>query len=406
MEHGIRKPLEGIRVIELATYVAAPVCGRMLADMGADVIKIETFSGDPWRAVAKANTFTEDDEIPIFDIYNGGKKSICLNIKTPGGQQVLHQLLEKSDILITNTRAASLKKLGLDHESLLTAYPRLIYAAVNGYGEKGADAASPGFDNVAFWTRSGFLTDMSVQAEKSYPVLSPTGSGDSVAGAMLFGGILAALYQRTVTGRGDYVTTALYNNGIWMLASMILQAQDAYGIKFPRTRSECSPFSSPYLCADQEWICITVLDFSRYKDVVFRILGIEQELSHLTLNSIADLKKNSREIIPVMERAFMKKTSSEWIKELKAADIVCGIMNHMRDVTKDPQAIENHFVQEYRFRNGRSCIMPCPPIRLGSQDDPLIESAPFAGEDTERVLKEIGFDEHEIERLINEGAAK
>ena len=393
-------------MIELANYVAAPVCGRMLADMGADVIKIESFGGDPWRAVARANTFTDDSENPIFDIYNAGKRSICLNIKTEGGQTVLHRLLEDADIFLTNTRAGSLKKLGLDYETLKECCPRLIYVTVNGYGEKGAEASAPGFDNVAFWTRSGFLLDMSVQTERSYPVLSPTGSGDTVAGAMLYGGILTALYQRTVTGRGEYVSTALYNTGIWMLASMILQAQDAYGIKFPRTRAESSPFSSPYRCADGEWICITVLDFARFRDVIFRILGIEEEMKRFDVPTIAEMKKNSAGIIPIMEKAFLKKTSSEWLTELKAADVVCGRMTHMKDVSKDPQALENSFVQEYRFRNGKSCMMPCPPIRLGSQPDPLAESAPLAGEDTRQVLREAGFSEERIAAWEAEGAVK
>ena len=406
MEQEAKKPLDGIKVVELANYVAAPVCGRMLADMGAEVIKIEGFGGDPWRAVAKANTFTDDLENPIFDIYNAGKKSIRLNIKTGGGQEILHRLLKDADIFLTNTRAKSLKNLGLDYETLKEIYPRLIYVTVNGYGDKGAEAAAPGFDNVAFWTRSGFLMDMSVQSEQSYPVLSPTGSGDTVAGAMLYSGILTALYQRTVTGRGDYVSTALYNTGIWMLASMILQAQDAYGIKFPRTRAESSPFSSPYRCADGEWICITVLDFARFRDVIFRILGIEEEMKRFDVPTIAEMKKNSVEIIPIMEKAFLKKSSAEWLAELKAADVVCGRMTHMNEVSKDPQAIENHFVQEYSFRNGRSCMMPCPPIRLASQPDPLAESAPLAGEDTRQVLLQAGYSEEEIEAFIRSGAVK
>ena len=406
MEIEARKPLEGLRVIELANYVAAPVCGRMRSDMGAEVIKIESFGGDPWRTVAQANIYSDETENPIFDIYNAGKKSICLNIKTEGGRHILDGLLRDADIFLTNTRAGSLKKLGLDYDSLKELNPRLIYASMNGFGEKGAEASAPGFDNVAFWTRSGFLLDMSVQSEQSYPVLSPTGSGDTVSGAMLFGGIMTALYQRTFTGRGDHVSTALYNNGIWMLASMILQAQDAYGIKFPRTRAESSPLTSPYRCADGEWICITVLDYARFRDVIFRILGIEEEMKRFDLPTFAETKKNSREIIPIMEKAFLQKTSAEWMAELKAADVVCSRMTHMSEVSKDPQAIANNFVQEYHFRNGRSCMMPCPPIRLASQPDPLAESAPLAGEDTREVLLQAGYSEEEIAAFIRSGAVK
>ena len=393
MSEQTRKPLEGIKVVELATYVAAPVCGRMLADFGAEVIKIEGFKGDPWRETAKACTFTGDEENPVFDIYNAGKKSIRMNIKTPEGKRLLDEMIAQADIFISHNRTASLVRNGLDYETLHARFPRLICVTINGYGDLGPDAAAPGFDNVAFWTRSGFLMDMSVRSEQSYPVLSPTGSGDTVAGAMLFGGVMTALYNRERTGEGDHVTTALYNNSVWMLASMILQAQDKYGVKFPKTRTMSSPFSSPYRCLDGEWLCITVLDYDRYRDTIFRILGIEEEMAAFDIPTQADLKKQCAAIIPIMERAFAKKTCNEWLKLLKAEDVVCGRLNHMREVSFDEQAIVNQFVQSYRCHDGSECMMPTPPIRLASQEVPLAKGAPLNGEDTLAVLKQFGYDE-------------
>lgn len=401
-----KKPLEGIKVVELSTFVAAPVCARMLADMGASVVKIEGFKGDPWRATAKACTYTDDLENPVYDVYNTGKESICLNIKTPDGMAILHKLLAEADIFVTNTRFPSLKRAGLDYETLKEKYPRLIYVTLNGYGFKGAEAEAPGFDNVAYWTRSGFLMDMSIQTEQSYPVQSPTGAGDTVAGAMLYGGVMTALYQRTITGKGDLVTTALYNTGAWMLASMIIQAQDCYGVKFPKNRSMCSPFTSPYKCADGEWICITVLDYDRFRDIIFRLLDIEEEMSHLDLPDQASMKKQAAQVLPVMEKAFLKKTSAEWLKILKDADVVAGLMTHMRDVPKDPQAIENNFVQELSFPNGKSCMVPTPPIRLASQPEPETKNASLPGADTQDVLARLGYSSEEIEAFRAAGAVK
>ncbi|MBQ2818112.1 MAG: CoA transferase [Clostridia bacterium] len=402
------KPLEGIKVVDLSTYVAAPVCARMLADMGAEVVKIETFRGDPWRDTSKSSTFTDDFENPMFDIYNAGKKSICLNIKHELGMKTLLDMLANADIFITNTRPQSLKKLGLDFDTLHEKFPKLIYATITGYGDKGPDCDAPGFDNVAFWTRSGFLMDMSVRSEKSYPVMSPTGSGDTVAGAMLYGGVMTALYKRAMTGEGEFVTTALYNTGIWMLASMIMQAQEKYNIKFPKERVDCSPFSSPFCCADGEWVCITVLDYLRYRDTMFRILDIEEEMSKLDVSSYKALTQQSDIVIPIMEKAFMKKTSSEWIKLLKEADVVCGVLNHMKDVSRDEQAIANSFIQQYNFKNkeGESCMMPCPPIRLGSQQPPIAVSAPLPGEDTREVLIKMGYSTEYIAEMLNLGAVK
>lgn len=398
--------LQGVKVVELSTFVAAPVCARMLADFGAEVVKIEGFRGDPWRATAKASTNTCEEENPVFDIYNAGKKSIRIDIKHEGGMQVLMKLLQDADVFITNTRGASLKKLSLDYETLHKKFPRLIYATITGYGEKGPDASAPGFDNIAFWTRSGFLMDLSVKGEGSYPVYSPTGAGDTFTGTALFSGVLAALYQRERTGQGEYVTTALLNAGLWMFGSMLLQAQDKYHIKWPKERADSSPFSTSYKCADGEWIGITILDHDRYRATVFDLLGVTEEMAPMNITTQEAMKAMSAQIIPVFERAFLKKTSREWLELFRAADVVCGILNHMRDAIKDEQAIVNDFVQEYSCHNGEVCMMPCPPVRLASQPTPKATKTPLSGEDTRKVLSELGYEEQEITQLICGGAVK
>lgn len=400
------KILQGIKVVDLSTFVAAPVCARTLADLGADVIKVESFKGDPWRATARANTFTENDELPGYDIYNSGKKSICLNIKNETGKKVLMELLADADIFITNTRAGSLKKLGLDYDTLKDKFPRLIYATITGYGEKGPDASSPGFDNVAFWSRTGFLLDMSVQTENSYPVYPPIGAGDTFTGTVLVGGVLAALYQREKTGKGDYVTAALYNAGIWMNAGMIIPTQERYHAKFPKERHNCSPFATFYRCADGEWFSITVLDHDRYRDTVFRLLGVEQELAPLNITTPEQMKQLSDKVIPVMERAFAQKTSDQWLKLFQEADVVCSVMNHMSAVSVDEQAIVNEFIQDYTCRNGAVCKLPCPPMRFASQPLPKSTKASFPGEDTDEVLSTMGYTAEQIAAMKQEGAAK
>ena len=398
-----RRTLEGIKVVDLSTFVAAPVCARMLADLGAEVVKIEAFGGDPWRFTARANTNTEDDELPGFDVYNAGKKSIKLNIKHPDGMKILLDMMANADVFITNTRLASLKKLGLDYESVKDRFPRLIYASITGYGDKGPDANSPGFDNVAFWTRSGFMIDMAIKSEGSYPVCSPTGAGDTFTGTVLMGGILAALYQREKTGKGDFVTAALQNAGIWMFAGSILQAQEKYGAKFPKERCDVSPLAASYKCADGEWFGITILDFARYSNPCFEILGIKDELN---ITSFKDMVSRKPQVVATMERAFLKKTSVEWLKLFKEADIVCGILNHMRDVVKDESALANEFVQEYTCRNGEVCMLPCPPLRMASQPLPKSYCAPFPGEDTVEVLERMGYSAQDIDRLMADGAVQ
>ena len=175
-------PLNGVKVVELSTFVAAPSAARVLADLGAEVIKIEGFHGDPWRLTGKNILKTDDNENPIFDVYNMGKKSICINIKEKSGLDVVFRMLSDADVFITNVREKSLKKMGLDAKSVQGRFPRIIFAECNGYGHKGPSADDPGFDNVAFWTRSGFLQDMTIKTSDYYPVDAPTGIGDTITG--------------------------------------------------------------------------------------------------------------------------------------------------------------------------------------------------------------------------------
>ena len=186
----MNRPLEGLKVIELANYVAAPTVGRLCADMGADVIKIEGRGGDAWRITAAGLTKTELYENPVFDSSNAGKKSLSLNLKAPEGKEIFFKLLEDADILITNTRHQSLVKLGVDYDSIKNRFPRLIYATLTGYGYEGPDCDAPGFDNIAFWSRTGFLADMMIDSEGSYPVNSRGAMGDVISGSLLFGSVM------------------------------------------------------------------------------------------------------------------------------------------------------------------------------------------------------------------------
>ena len=157
----MRKPLEGIKVLDLTTFVAAPVCARMLGDLGAEVIKVERPAGDGWREFGiNYNVRFSHDENPVFDIYNSGKKCIALNLKDPAAKEIFMKLLKEADVFVTNTRPDALERLGFGREAVMARCPRLIYAIVLGFGEQGPEAARPAFDTTAFWSRSGFLRDM------------------------------------------------------------------------------------------------------------------------------------------------------------------------------------------------------------------------------------------------------
>ena len=166
------KPLAGVKVVELSTFVAGPVTARLLADLGADVIKVEAPAGDGWRATAMnycALTYSEAQN-PVFDIYNTGKRFVCLNLKTAEGMEAMEKLLAEADVFVTNLRPGALQRLALDYETLKSKYPKLVYGILLGYGEKGPEAGKPAYDTSAFWARSGFLRDQGVLKEDYQPV--------------------------------------------------------------------------------------------------------------------------------------------------------------------------------------------------------------------------------------------
>ena len=207
------KPLEGVKVIELATFIAAATAGRFMADLGADVIKIESAKGDPLRYTAPSEGRPLDMyENTTWDLENGNKRCISLNMKTPEGKEAFFKLLDSADVLITNWRVQALQRAGLDYESLKERYPKLVYAIVTGYGEYGPDKDLPGFDFTAFFARGGYFETLRQRSD--VPFNGAPGVGDHNVGMNLVAGILAALYQAKTKGVGEKVETSLFESAV------------------------------------------------------------------------------------------------------------------------------------------------------------------------------------------------
>ena len=401
-----RKPLSGIKVVELSTYVAAPGAARILADMGAEVIKIESPSGDQWREVGKKVLRTNDDENPVFDLYNTGKKSVCVNIKHEDGFAFVMKMLETADIFITNTRSRSLRKLGLDAQTLTAKFPRLICASIDGFGSKGPDADSPGFDNISFWARSGFSADIPFKAEGSYPLPPTSGIGDCVSGGFLVAGIMTALFNREHTGKGDIVNISLYGAAIWAMSSMLLRANPKYGEKFPFSPSQGDALTNNYECADGEWCNISVRAYDKDAALMYKLLGIEDEINALGNVTAETYYSMAEVLIPMIRKAMKKKTSDQWMKEFRENDLVIGRLPHMTDVLVDEQAWANGFIEELTCPNGEKTVLACPPIHLSSFEKEPARPAPEMGEQTDELLRGYGYDEQTIRRMHETGAVK
>lgn len=401
------KPLEGIRVIEFSTFVAAPVTARLLADMGAEVIKVERLEGDTWRwtGVSYLPRRYSDDENPVFDIYNSGKKHIALNLKTPDGMKAFHKLLETADVLVTNTRPKALKKLGLSYEDLKEKYPRLIYGIVLGYGEKGPDKDKPAYDTSAFWARSGFLRDQSVRKENYAPVQPPYSMGDTVTGYLLMGEICAALYRREKTGCGDYVRSGLMHNSIFTMGTMAIITQKPYGRVFPEDRPGYGAPSGDYECADGEWIFISGYSPALYP-LVYKMIDREELADDPMYCDAAGRWTNRHSYYAIIRDAFLQKPSTYWLEKAQELDIPMTRMGHYADLAQDEQAWANGYLEQVTFRTGRTSVMPRSPIEMDSVGTPDTKIAPGIGADTEPILQSLGYSAEEINRMRHDGAIK
>ncbi len=406
----MRKPLAGIRVLELSTFVAAPVTGRFLCDLGAEVIKIEPPTGDPWRLTGinyVASRFSQDEN-PVFDIYNAGKKLISVNLKTEEGQEIFHRLLSRSDVFLTNNREAALRRMQISYQDLRERYPGIIYAQVTGFGEKGPDKDIPAFDTTAFWSRTGFMRDMAViQEDGSYePVYPPSGVGDTVTAYLLLSEILAALYERQTTGKGQRVEACLYHTGVFTMGTMLIQSQRPFGNVYPKRRMFHSIPGGYYKCKDGEYIFIATGLVERLMKQMSEAVGKPELCEDPRFLTQQDRWAHREELYAIFKEAFLEKDSDEWLEIAKKLDFAMVKYKHFADMSEDEQALANDFVEDVTFRSGNTDKMPRVPFHMESVQGLRTIPAPLCGGDTEEVLKELGYSEEEIAKLLSEGVAK
>ncbi len=403
-------PLAGLKVVDLSEFVAVPVAAKILADWGAEVIKVERFEGDVWRWYGPGfNTPCDDDENPLFDMEHLNKELIALNLKTDKGRGIMHRLLSEADIFVTNYRIDALKRLGLSYEEVSELYPQLIFGHLTGFGEKGPDAGRPGFDIVAYWARSGAMLDL-VPAEHSVPINAPFGFGDHITGSALVGGLLAALYRREKTGCGEKVYMSLYGSAIFGAGCMIMSAQDAYGNPLPRYRSvPGNPVGHTYQCKDGEWILLSILDYKRYWPILCeKVIGRPDLIRDERFQTKPTNKEYIAELYEILQEEFKRKDSHEWASLLRLADIAFENVAHFRDVSKDEQAWANECIFEHTFMNGNKAILPRTPIRFGSYEipNPPPGVGTRVGENTADVLLRMGYTDSEVADLEKQGVIK
>ena len=402
------RPLTGVKVVELATFIAAPCCARYLADLGADVIKVERPRGDDLRytAVNEGRPFG-DPEDTSFTLENTGKRCITLDTKSSAGREALEKLIAEADVFVTNWRQPALERAALDYDTPKKKYPKLIYGIVSGYGEKGPDKDLPGFDFTAYFAHSGVMGTL--YDRDSEPMLPLAGFGDHQVAMNLASGILAALYRAEKTGRGDKVVVSLYHSGVWDVSLYLIASQ--YGdssTQYPIRKAELTnPLNSARRTADGRWFMFSLPAydklFNRFvRDALDRPDLVDDPRFYPQVNLVAG---HLDEWDRIFNEEVAKHDVAYWIAQMKKADLPFAVCQTWDEILNDEQAMASDILTDVVFPNGNTRRMVRTPVMF--QDTPLPDYAPahFLGQDTRQVLAELGYTPEQIEAMIAAGEA-
>jgi crotonobetainyl-CoA:carnitine CoA-transferase CaiB-like acyl-CoA transferase len=384
----------GLKVVDFASYIAAPSAAVILSDFGADVIKVEPPSGDVWRNGHRVPQQPQAKDPYQWHLANRNKRGMALDLKSPSAQPIVEKLVTWADVLILNTPHRARKRLRLEYEDVVQWNPRLIYADLTGFGEQGPDAELPGFDITSYWARSGLLSmTRDAGAPPTWPV---AGSGDNATAVGLYSAIVTALYRRERTGKGSYVTTSLLAEGIWS-ASVSIQAALS-GATFYGLHDRKNPVHvalNVYRAADDTWF---VLIISHDKLVaVAKAIGRADLLTDPRFSDPAQLVANMPQLTAILDEIFAARPMAHWYEIFAGLNVTFGAVRSPQEVINDPQLRANDIVVPLEGAGGQITSTISSPIQVHGVSKVSAKRAPEIGEHNEQILKELGFDPKAIE---------
>ena len=398
--------LDGVKIIAFEQVVGVPAATAVLADWGADVIKIEPFWGDWQRSLVSFNRsplqlHLEKGDIELhFEFLNRSKRSVVLDLRTEGGREVLYRLLENADMFVTNYSVDVLKKYGLDYGSLKELYAGLIHAVLTGYGSRGPKANDRGYDYVAAWSYGGLMDLVSAGPEYPPPISRP-GMMDIVASAHITSGLLAALYHREKTGRGQGLELSLYHTAAWTLG---LDVQTAlYGHPQPRwdRKHAPNPMYTSYRCKDR-W-CMMCHPSQDYWAPFCEAIGKEEWIEDPRYATMESREQHAGELVASIETVMAGKTWAEWEIEFRKHDLIASGNQTIAEILEDEQALENNFFSDIEHPVTGSARLLNSPVQFSETPARIRWAAPPLGAHTEEVLLEQGFTWEELQKMKEEG---
>ena len=397
--------LDHIKVIELAEWGFVPSAAAVLADWGADVIKIEhPQRGDPMRGLMAGGLIASTGDFNyMVEQMNRGKRAVGLDLNQDAGREIFLKLIERSDVLLTSFLEPARKRLRITYDDLSPLHPRLVYARGHGQGSRGPDADKAGFDAISYWSRSG-IAHMLSPLDGPF-VMQRAAFGDVMAGMSLAGGVAAALFRRTVTGKGGLVDVSLLGTGMWNLAPDVLASyllgEDPRHAVGGGAKQPPNPLVGVYRTSDQRFLMLNMLQADRYWPGFCRALGREDLLEDPDYADFEQRSKHRDTLFPLIRDAFAAKSLGHWREELTKHECVWSAVQTPLEAAHDPQSVANGYLAAHPA-NERGRVV-ASPVQYNEGTLELQRGAPELGQHTEEVLQELGFGWDAIGRLKEQG---
>jgi crotonobetainyl-CoA:carnitine CoA-transferase CaiB-like acyl-CoA transferase len=389
--------LDGIRLIEVADWGFVPSCATVLADWGADVVKIEhPRTGDPLRGLVTSGLIPGASGINFFMAQVGrNKRSVGIDLSKEEGRQILYRLVEKADVFLTNWLPPARERLKIDYATIRALNPRIIYAKGHGQGQRGPDADKGGYDGCSFWARGSVANRLSPSGEP--PITQRPAFGDFISGMFTAGGIAGALYHREKTGEGTEVDVSLLGAACWVMSPDIVAAM-TYGFELPAAMRGMvpNPLVNSYSCRDGKFLTLMMLQLERFWPMFCRTVGREDWMKDERFDTAEKRKTAAPWMVEEIAAHLQTRDRAEWETILRASECIWAPVASPLEIQNDPQVVANGYLVDYDDGQGNRTKVCASPVQFGGGGTEVRRRAPECGEHTEEVLIEAGYGWEEI----------